>query len=185
MTPSSRNRGLPSHDCCQLCTAISIYPCRTHLVLVVDQRAQLRGSLGTSPTRDRDLVAYRAVVRALQDTVDLRRRVRDLVFLPSDRVHIHRSARPTSPCPGPSLVIRIKIPLLLGPGPTFTAAISICSAWTNPTLRTHARHLSRDLIHAHRLDTLLRAAIVRCRDGWVMRDLLALDISRQPRCDRS
>jgi hypothetical protein len=53
---------------------------RTHLVLVVQQRPQLDFTIAAS-AGDADLVADRAVVRPLDDPVDLRRGVGDLVLL--------------------------------------------------------------------------------------------------------
>lgn len=76
------------------------------------------------------------------------------------------------------------MPLLLGPGPTFTAAISKPSKYKGRSKLTHARHLGGDLVHTHRLNTLLRAAIVRRGDGRVMRDLLALAVSGRPEVTR-
>lgn len=52
----------------------------THLLLVVDQCPQPRRA-GVTPNSHRNLVAHGAVVRALEDTVDLRVGVRDLVLL--------------------------------------------------------------------------------------------------------
>ena len=94
---------------------------QAHLVFIIYHRAQPR-LLRSASTCDGDLIADRAVITAFQDPIDLSDGMCDLVLLRdvSEGVLLPQPAR-TSPLPGPSRAIRMKMPLLLGPGPTLIA----------------------------------------------------------------